>query len=568
MTRPKPELTDEEIIRRYKNGDIIKNILKDAKISNKYFYNCLDRNKIKRTRNDIVNLPLSVCEDYKNGETLISIGNRHNISYHRVKVFLKRNGIHLLSSNIHPIRLSTSQIEEIVNRYKSGESMNSISKSFKTHQMSIGYHLRKLNIAIRQSNVPYEIPPKSIEDYKNGKSANRIADELNTSVKTVTKCLQRHGIDVSNRKYKAWNSISDDIHNNIIELYVNEKLSGKSIADKLGITDTTVYTILEKYSIPRRKTIFDSNKEKVIEMYNSGKGYNEISKVIGANPKSVLRALKRFGIKTPNLSESKRLPFDEHFFDVIDSEEKAYWLGMMGSDGYIASDDKFGIGLGGESNPEDWKHLLKFINSLKSCHTISYDGIKGRISIKSEYVTNTLKKYGFNSDKSHVFDPRIDLIPKSLHKDFWRGMVDGDGWLDQDTRYGAWEVGLCGTYEACEKYSIFIKEFINTRAGVRPRGSIFCFTIGGRFLVRHVADLLYKDATIYLDRKFNLYNKLVSDCPREFKPLDKKCSKCNSKHLARGLCRFHYNEEYKLNSNEWRKEVRVYKRWRTYLDKN
>lgn len=29
---------------------------------------------------------------------------------------------------------------------------------------------------------------------------------------------------------------------------------------------------------------------------------------------------------------------NEHFFDVIDTEEKAYWLGFIFADGYVAKD--------------------------------------------------------------------------------------------------------------------------------------------------------------------------------------------------------------------------------------
>lgn len=30
---------------------------------------------------------------------------------------------------------------------------------------------------------------------------------------------------------------------------------------------------------------------------------------------------------------------NEHFFDVIDTEEKAYWLGFIFADGYVAKDN-------------------------------------------------------------------------------------------------------------------------------------------------------------------------------------------------------------------------------------
>ena len=34
----------------------------------------------------------------------------------------------------------------------------------------------------------------------------------------------------------------------------------------------------------------------------------------------------------------KKYNFDEHYFDVIDCQEKAYWLGFICADGYIGKD--------------------------------------------------------------------------------------------------------------------------------------------------------------------------------------------------------------------------------------
>ena len=46
------------------------------------------------------------------------------------------------------------------------------------------------------------------------------------------------------------------------------------------------------------------------------------------------------------------------FFDVIDTEEKAYWLGFIYADGYISSIDKAGFEIALKA--EDSNHLHKF----------------------------------------------------------------------------------------------------------------------------------------------------------------------------------------------------------------
>jgi len=70
----------------------------------------------------------------------------------------------------------------------------------------------------------------------------------------------------------------------------------------------------------------------------------------------------------PNL-QLKRRDFNENIFDVIDSEEKAYWLGFIYADGYIASaplnpnvrtEYSFELSLASF----DFKHLQKFADFI------------------------------------------------------------------------------------------------------------------------------------------------------------------------------------------------------------
>ena len=65
-----------------------------------------------------------------------------------------------------------------------------------------------------------------------------------------------------------------------------------------------------------------------------------------SNPtKRVSQSPKRWGIKTRSLSDSHKVYYlNENYFEKIDTEEKAYWLGFIYADGYITG-DKLGISL-------------------------------------------------------------------------------------------------------------------------------------------------------------------------------------------------------------------------------
>jgi hypothetical protein len=59
-----------------------------------------------------------------------------------------------------------------------------------------------------------------------------------------------------------------------------------------------------------------------------------------------------------------------------------------------------------------------------------------------------------------------------------------------------------------EGFREFIARFVNTNAGVRPIKSVFRIAYFGRVIPRAVAQVLYENATIYLDRKYALVRQL------------------------------------------------------------
>ena len=72
-------------------------------------------------------------------------------------------------------------------------------------------------------------------------------------------------------------------------------------------------------------------------MYLDGCNIREISKKLGLHQRDVSFALKAVNKKTQ--SELKRkYPIDETFFDIINTQEKAYTLGLLYADGYNNTD--------------------------------------------------------------------------------------------------------------------------------------------------------------------------------------------------------------------------------------
>lgn len=169
----------------------------------------------------------------------------------------------------------------------------------------------------------------------------------------------------------------------------------------------------------------------IVEMYNSGKTYKQISDYFGF--KYVNTSITRNALKRSNIDLNQRLNLkkvDLDFFENIDSKEKAYLLGLIYSDGSI---DKSGYGFSFVSKDYDQVYLFKSLlqSDHKICEVNSFDERTKKtynrycIHICSKKITTDLLKIGLHNSKSFSCNfPKIDM---NYIWHFIRGLFDGDG---------------------------------------------------------------------------------------------------------------------------------------------
>lgn len=84
-------------------------------------------------------------------------------------------------------------------------------------------------------------------------------------------------------------------------------------------------------------------QEQVIQAYLNNISLREIEKQFNVTRPTVSKFLENKGIKTQKGNHYRKYFHNENYFENIDSEEKAYWLGFIFADGYILNkDDKYG----------------------------------------------------------------------------------------------------------------------------------------------------------------------------------------------------------------------------------
>lgn len=235
--------------------------------------------------------------------------------------------------------------------------------------------------------------------------------------------------------------------------------------------------------------------------------------------------------------------FNRNKFDVIDTEEKAYWLGFLWCDAYV------GYRLRGERGEEysfkldlatyDSSHLEKLKQFLESTHPIktyrsnSFNGDDSYVSrfyICNKHFGKTLyNEYGLRANRSE-FSKYKHKIPKHLFKHFIRGCLDADGSLvisnvelykhtpskNRTLETIKLAVNFSTYEEIVNEINMFLhdegitKSIVKTSKRHEDRdGYCVCLKYCGNNQCKQIVEYLYEDATIYLDRKYNKYKEFM-----------------------------------------------------------
>lgn len=280
---------------------------------------------------------------------------------------------------------------------------------------------------------------------------------------------------------------------------------------------------------------FKISDEQIKNMYLSGNSLNDIAKV--AQDTKGLMALRRklhtLGINT-NVSQRKyrykiskackKYTLDEHIFDIVDTSEKAYWLGFLMADGYN-HESKSCVAL--RLQEEDKEILEKYKKFLKTdapiytfTRTTKINKLTRQyceLNICSPYFSEQLAKLGCVQGKTHTL--KFPNIKECLYSHFIRGFFDGDGCicvkdrLDRRKLYGKsmnYQFTIVGKEDVLLKIQdILVKNIHITKTILQKEKNSFVYILhyGGKNVVTKIMQYLYKNATTYLKRKHDLYLK-------------------------------------------------------------
>lgn len=258
------------------------------------------------------------------------------------------------------------------------------------------------------------------------------------------------------------------------------------------------------------KDLSDSEKSEIINQRKIGITEKEISKKFDISLRQYYNLLKLNNIEQK--SKVVRYKFNEDYFETIDTEDKAYFLGFIVADGSVNS--KSNVIQITQKEPDilyEFKRYIKYEGDLIKSKTRDVFDIK----ISSSKMKSDLLKLGISPNKT--MSVNYPLIPENLQNHFMRGVFDGDGCIsihhDKRDNSDRGQVNICsGSFDFIEKYVDNMVKYCGVKKNNirQPKGTYYVIDWGGLSDVESVYEFLYKESNIFLKRKKETYDKVMS----------------------------------------------------------
>lgn len=274
----------------------------------------------------------------------------------------------------------------------------------------------------------------------------------------------------------ADNIITDDFKKSVVDYYKSKPMSFSTVSEKFNIPICAVRKILKDCPIYSKVRIFN-----------------------------------------PNLNES--------YFENIDTEAKAYFLGLIISDGNVFNPNNITKGKGSmwtsitlDSNDS---YILEYFRKEVGLSSVVASDGRGAsyVAVRSNKMAKDLEQYHIVPRKSFITQFPFN-VPKSMYRHVVRGIFDGDGSINARQRVFKdgrnrfmHKMSFCGSHRLMEELSSLIQEFTNMKTKAKvydyKKRILSEFGFGSMENMKKFGTWIYKDSTIYLKRKRELFDKFM-----------------------------------------------------------
>lgn len=390
-------------------------------------------------------------------------------------------------------------IDMVCQKYLEYQSIYKVAKEYGCNPSTI-YRIVSSRNLIRKNFFSAKEEEYIVQEFiSTKKTVTDLAIEFNCSTSPISRVLNKNNIKIYNKKRNK--QLTKAEISQIIREY-DECKNITFLSKKYNQTTNAISKILKSYDIEIINTysipkLSESCWGDILNMYSNGDSIAKIAKHYEVGTSCIKRILKKNNVNIINRQNVAKM--NESVFEVIDSEEKAYWLGFIYADGYI-SNGEFGVHL----SIKDEEHIKKLKSFLEFTGNIRYK--KGTqscgIAFRNKKIIGDLKKLGVVERKSKVLTfPTEAQVPQYLIRHFIRGYVDGDGYVGFNKK-GLCRLSILGTESMLDG---IIKAMGFKKLKIRKANKNGCDEVkeiewGGLYVFDYLSQL-YNDSTIFLDRK-------------------------------------------------------------------
>ena len=265
------------------------------------------------------------------------------------------------------------------------------------------------------------------------------------------------------------------------------------------------------YTITREKggviAWTDEQVAYIINKYlNENYTLKQLGKEFNCSYPTIRNLLNKHKIKSRGNKQG--YPRDEFYFNKIDTEEKAYWLGFLYADGCVHSNN-YEISV----NITDKEHIEKFKTAIKAFnHNITeiqdkrFQNAKTlyQFSIRDKQLHQDLIKWGCIPQKSLLIN-KIPNIPRDYVSHFLRGYFDGDGSLHYLRGTNNYRISFVGTKDFLNDIQKELQTNVSLQSNIA--GKAYVLQIAGRRQIERILNYLYNNSkeNNRLNRKYQKY---------------------------------------------------------------
>lgn len=282
----------------------------------------------------------------------------------------------------------------------------------------------------------------------------------------------------------------------------------------------------------RRQRAASLNRQEVIEAYKDLKSSLKVGEKFGVGQDAILSIIPQ---ELVEVNRCDRYECNEDVFNV-DTERSFYWAGFLAADGCLMLKDGKYKQVTLNLSIKDMDSLKAFVKDTQFRGPIQdklvkarkkewNDSKQGSVTISSDRLFDSLSRFGLHPRKTFTHRFPEWLAKHDLVHHFMRGYFDGDGsvfWTKPKNgrKYRQLFFNVRGTPE----FLLTFRQILEAHTTVRPRGNkpirmnnnMGTLEYGGNRSLVSIRDFLYKDATRYLQRKYDkFFHEDVRENPRQ-----------------------------------------------------